>query len=102
MIVEGEDAIFSVVATGAGTVRYQWFVDNNAIIGETSDTLILNSVELSDSSTTYSVDVTDDNGIITSNTVTLTITEAPVVLTITDQPGDLTITVRPLHCQLQS
>ena len=67
MIVEGEDAIFSVVATGAGTVRNQWFVDNNAIIGETSDTLILDSVELSDSSTTYPVDVTDDNGTLRSD-----------------------------------
>jgi len=50
-------------------------------------------VELSDSSMTYSVGVTDDNGTITSNTATLTVTEAPLVLTITDQSGKILITI---------
>lgn len=60
VVVEGENAIFFVETEGSGNVNYQWYLDGVAIDGETSDTLIVPSASLADSSDNYTVEVSYD------------------------------------------
>jgi hypothetical protein len=55
----GENATFTVVATGLGNLSYQWFKGGAAIPGATATTLTLNSVTEADTGV-YTVRVTDD------------------------------------------
>ena len=91
-LIEGEDAIFTVTATGSGTLGYQWFADTTAINGAISNTLTISPATLTDSGTAYSVVISDDNGLLTSDAATLTVNEIPVVLTIAAHPVDLAVT----------
>ena len=77
-IIEGEDAAFSVSATGSGTLSYQWFAGTETLVGQTSDTLNLTSVTLADSGTIYSVVVSDDNTPVASDNATLTVNAIPL------------------------
>ena len=70
-VIEGEDAAFTVSATGSGTLSYQWFAGTEALAGETGDTLNLASVTLADSGTIYSVVVSDDNTPVASDNLSL-------------------------------
>ena len=70
-MIEGDDAIFSVVATGTGTLNYQWFENNTSIVGATTDTLPISLTSLADNASTFQVVVTDDNGSISSELATL-------------------------------
>lgn len=78
-ITEGEDASFTVTATGEG-LKYQWQVYSsgewmNCAEGQTP-TLTLNNVALADDGQTYRCVITSGYGTtITSDTVTLTVLE---------------------------
>ncbi|MSU45857.1 MAG: matrixin family metalloprotease [Lacunisphaera sp.] len=76
-VTTGGSATFSVVATGAGPLTYQWSFGSTAISGATSDTLTLNNVQ-SGSGGSYAVVVTNAAGSTTSNSATL-IVSTPVV-----------------------
>ena len=75
-VTEGDDASFSVTATGSGTLAYQWFADGSTIAGATGSTLTLSAVTLNDTGTDYSVEVTDNNGTVASDSATLTVEQA--------------------------
>jgi glucose/arabinose dehydrogenase len=80
----GHDATFSVVANGTAPLRYQWQRDGSNIAGETSADLTLSNVQLSDNGAQFRVIVTNDFGVVTSTTATLSVTaNQPPVATIT-------------------
>lgn len=66
----GETVTLSVVATGDPSLNYQWRRNCIPILGATDPTLIIDAVEESDYAT-YTVEVADSCGVLTSNQVTL-------------------------------
>ncbi len=77
---------FSVLASGSGTLTYQWRRNTVNIGGATSSTLTINPV-LAGSAGSYDCVVTDACGSATSNAATLTVTSGP---SITTQPQNQT------------
>ena len=88
---ENTAASFSVAATtSSGVLTYQWYlVGTGALAGEITDTLSFTALE-AQTGEQYYVDVSDDNGTTTSNTVTLTVTA--LFPTIDTQPTPQTVT----------
>ncbi len=72
----GSTATFTVVATGQGTLSYQWFVFAKAIKGATSPTYTTGTLAPSDNNSFYYVLVTNSIGSTESNEVLLTVTTA--------------------------
>lgn len=68
----GSTASFTVAATGAGALSYQWRKNGANIAGATSATLTLNSVTAADSAN-YSVIVSNPYGSVTSTTASLSV-----------------------------
>jgi hypothetical protein len=83
----GNTATFTVGATGAGVLSYQWKKGGNVITGATSSTLVISSVTAADAGD-YEVTVTGACGSITSTTVSLTLND---VTAITTQPTAQTV-----------
>lgn len=77
----GDTMTFIVIASGNPTPTYQWQKNNANISGQTSDTLILNNLTISDSGW-YQVVITNSVNSIVSNSVYLT-TYIPVSITST-------------------
>ncbi|VVB54521.1 Immunoglobulin domain protein [uncultured archaeon] len=75
MVSEGEAATFSVVATGTAPIIYQWQRNGVDIPGATSATYTIPSTALSDSGSTFRVNITNAAGSITSNEVTLIVVQ---------------------------
>ncbi len=84
----GGSVSFSVVASGASTLTYQWIKDGRAISGATAATFNLSSAVTSDAGS-YLVGVTNPAGRTTSSSVTLTIIVPP---RITTQPSAQSVT----------
>ena len=72
-VSSGSSATFSVVASGSGTLGYQWYKDSTAISGATSASYTISSVSSSDAGSYYVV-VTNSAGSTTSSTATLAVT----------------------------
>ncbi len=70
-VASGGSVTFSVTASGTN-ITYQWKRNGQAITGATSATLTLTNVQSSHTGS-YTVDVTNAAGTITSNSVTLTL-----------------------------
>lgn len=86
-VAAGQPATFSVSASGATPMSYQWMKNGTNISGATSATYTISSTT-SSSAGQYSVKVSNTYGSVTSNSATLTITTAndrPVATIIT--PG---------------
>lgn len=66
----GGSASFSVSASGTGTLAYQWYKDGVALPSETSSTLTLTNVQVSQVGT-YTVVITNASGSVTSSNATL-------------------------------
>ncbi|HEY1109480.1 MAG TPA: immunoglobulin domain-containing protein, partial [Opitutaceae bacterium] len=75
--VAGGSVQFSVVASGAGPLTYQWRKDGAPLSGATSSTLSLSGLT-SAAAGSYSVTVTNVGGSTASAAATLTITPPPV------------------------
>jgi len=73
--VTGRVVTFTVSATGAPTLRYQWFKDGVTILGALSSSYTLYNPKLQDAGK-YTVTVTNPNGSVTSDAATLTVTQA--------------------------
>ena len=85
----GQTATFSVTATGAGTLTYQWYKGGSAIGGATSSTYTTPATVSGDSGSVFTVTVTNAGGTVTSNPATLTVNTAPVIVT---PPANQTVT----------
>ncbi len=81
-VCTGSDAVFSVVATGLGTLQYQWRRNGVDLPGATSSTLVVPAVTSTDEGS-YDVVVQDDCGVVTSTGAQLTTRTVPA---ITEQP----------------
>lgn len=71
----GQPATFSVTATGAGTLTYQWQRNGVDISGATQSSFTINTVDLSDDGDLFRVVVSNAQGPTTSNDATLTVTQ---------------------------
>ena len=83
----GEAATFTVTATGAATLTYQWRKDAGDISGATNASYTIASVQESDEGS-YDCVVANSIGTATSDPATLTLTDPP--------PAPLNVTARPL------
>jgi subtilisin family serine protease len=72
----GQSATFSVSATGASTLSYQWQRNGTPISGATSSTYTLPVTLQSDNGAQFSVTITDSKGTVISSTVGLTLSPA--------------------------
>jgi uncharacterized repeat protein (TIGR01451 family) len=70
----GDSASFSVQAVGAGTLRYQWRVNNTNYVGATNASLFIASVRIFNGGT-YQVVVSNSFGSVTSQVATLAVDE---------------------------
>ena len=71
-VVEGETAEFTVTASGEGALSYQWYKGGVAIDGATENTVSITTV-LADNGLEVYCSVTDSNGSLNSNTVSLNV-----------------------------
>lgn len=91
-VTEGDTFTFTVVASGTGTLAYQWKHGGVDIGGATGSTLSLSPAQLTDAGD-YQVAVSNSAGTITSATATLTVAPLLVAPTITTPPANVTIHV---------
>ncbi|HTX15748.1 MAG TPA: immunoglobulin domain-containing protein [Candidatus Baltobacteraceae bacterium] len=89
-VTAGQPATFTVVATGAAPLSYQWQRGTTNITGATSSSYTLAAASASDNGATFRVVVTDPVGNATSNSATLTVDSGPA---ITTQPANQTVLV---------
>jgi hypothetical protein len=75
-VTAGLGATFSVAATGAGTLSYQWQKNGTNISGATSTSYTTPVTTTGDNGEQFRVAVTNTAGTITSNTATLTVNAA--------------------------
>ncbi|KEF37650.1 immunoglobulin I-set domain-containing protein [Schinkia azotoformans MEV2011] len=76
-VTAGGTATFTVIATGDAPLSYQWKKDGIDIAGATSASLTINNAQEPDEGS-YTVEVTNAVGNVTSTAATLTVTPAPV------------------------
>jgi len=69
----GQTATFSVTASGAGTLTYQWYKNGAAIIGATSSSYTTPPTVSSDTGAVFTVTVSNSAGTVTSGPSTLTV-----------------------------
>jgi Flp pilus assembly secretin CpaC len=89
----GNTATFSVGATGTAPLSYQWLEDGIAVSGATSNTYTTPAATLADNDATFSVEVTNSAGTVTSTVATLTVTSVAGAPSITTQPQNQTVTL---------
>jgi beta-galactosidase len=73
-VAAGQTATFSVVASGAGTLTYQWSRNGAAIAGATAPSFTTPATTTADSGARFTVAVTNAGGTVVSNAATLTVT----------------------------
>jgi hypothetical protein len=83
-----QPATFSVEATGAAPLSYQWRRNGTTIPGATSAIYVRTPTAVSDTGSTYSVVVSNGGGSSTSAAASLTVSPAPVPPSITTQPSN--------------
>ncbi|HWC58547.1 MAG TPA: immunoglobulin domain-containing protein, partial [Verrucomicrobiae bacterium] len=87
----GSNVLFSVSASGASPLSYQWYFNTNTLIsGAVSSTITVTNAQLTNAGT-YSVIVTNNFGSVTSSFATLMVTNAAP--SITAQPQNQSVTV---------
>ena len=91
-VIIGGSALFSVVASGAASLSYQWQLGGVAISGATSATYSISNVQAS-AAGSYAVAVTNSIGSVTSSAAVLTVTASAVAPTISAQPQSTIVTV---------
>src|ERR1019366_278359 len=86
-VVQGQNASFTVGASGTPPFSYQWSFNGAALAGATNSTLPLNNVQTNKAGS-YTVVLTNLAGSVTSAVATLTVIVPP---TITTQPQSQTV-----------
>jgi hypothetical protein len=79
-VTAGQTAAFSVIATGTGTLTYQWKKSGAAISGATTPSYTTPAVTTADNGSQFTVTVTNAAGNITSNAATLTVNAAATLI----------------------
>lgn len=79
VVCQGSSTTFKVIATGSGTVSYQWSRNGVPLIGKIADSLALTNIGVSDSGT-YQVLITTACGSVSSQTVTLQLSAVPIMV----------------------
>src|SRR5207302_16806 len=93
MVTPGQAATFSVVATGAAPLSYQWQKNATAISGATAASYMTPATTSADNGAQFVVVVSNSAGSVTSNAATLTVNASATAPTITTQPANQTVTV---------
>ncbi len=75
-VAAGQTATFTVSAAGTATLQYQWMRDGTAIGGATAASHTTPALSAADNGATFSVQVSNSAGSVTSNLATLTVTAA--------------------------
>jgi polygalacturonase len=92
-ITIGQNASFTVTATGTGPLSYQWYYNTNTLLAAaTNATLTITNAQTTNDGG-YSVLVTNSVGSITSSVATLTVNSTVVAPSITTQPTNYSATV---------
>jgi hypothetical protein len=91
-VTEPSSATFSVTATGAAPLSYQWRRNGVDISGANSSTYALNPTAMGDNGAQFTVRVSNGAGNTMSSTATLTVNPAPVPPSIITQPASQTVT----------
>jgi len=86
-VIEGDTVIFAVEAKGTAPLNYQWYKDEVAIEGATSETYTIESVTAEDLGN-YQVVVTNTEGEAVSNIAMLSLLQPP---TVTVNPISVTV-----------
>ena len=72
-VTAGQTATFSVMATGYGTLSYQWMKNSVDVMGATAASYTTPPTSAADNQSQFAVKVTDAYGSITSNHAILTV-----------------------------
>ncbi|HWA09944.1 MAG TPA: immunoglobulin domain-containing protein [Opitutaceae bacterium] len=91
VLTVGQNVSLTVTATGTPAPAYQWRKNGAILAGETFATLALVGVQLGDAGS-YTVDVTNLAGSVTSGAATLVVNPLAVAPVITTQPASQTAT----------
>jgi len=90
-VCQGDDAVFSVTASGEGTPQYQWYrvqgIVPEIITGAISDTLTISPATTTDAQYMYYCRVTAQCGSVSSSWVSLTV-NIPVAITLQPQNAE--------------
>ncbi|MBE1160707.1 beta-1,3-glucanase family protein [Dyella acidiphila] len=87
----GQTANFSVVATGLGSLSYQWSKNGTAIAGATAASYTTPATAAGDNGAIFAVAITDVFGTVNSNPATLTV-QQNTCSAVPGTPGTLTAT----------
>jgi hypothetical protein len=85
-VTTGQTATFTVVATGAAPLNYQWNKNGAAISGATSSIYTTAATTISDNGAQFAVVVSNSAGTLTSAPATLAVSATAVAPAITSQP----------------
>jgi hypothetical protein len=91
-VTVGQTATFTVAATGAAPLTYQW-TKNGTNVGTNSATYTTAATTSADNGAQIKVTVSNSTGSTPSSTVTLTVNAAATKPSITTQPVSVTVTV---------
>jgi glucose/arabinose dehydrogenase len=89
-VLVGQNATFTVGATGTAPLTYQWQRDGADIGGATSSSFTLMSAQLTDSGAAFRCVVSNAQGSATSNAATLTVSSVPVTQTLEAETATFT------------
>jgi len=91
VVTQGEGATFTVAADGgAGPLSYQWFVNDEFMLGENATSLVVTTTLLDDGNV-YHVVVTDGVDSVQSADATLTVNKASILVPVLQGPEDATV-----------
>ena len=91
-VTAGFPATFTVAASGSGTLTYQWYLNGNQIAGAIATTYTTPATTMADNHDSVSVAVSSSFGIVSSNPVTLSVSQ-PANVAIVTEPASQTAVV---------
>jgi len=91
-VTVGNNAIFSVGASGTAPLFYRWYFNTNTFLAYAMGTSLTVTNVQNINAGTYSVVVSNNVGSVSSTYATLTVNPAPVAPSISTQPQSLTVT----------
>jgi len=92
-VTAGQTATFSISATGAAPLSYQWMKNGVNISGATASSYTTPATTAGDNGEKFAVVVSNSVSSATSASATLTVNPAPVAPSITTQPASESVTV---------